>query len=197
MVLSDTEIIERCEAAGEYDHRFQPMIDPFIPQQVKLVDGKRIISCGLSSYGYDARLSTKFKMFETAHSPTSIVDPKNYDTKCLIDYVGDSIIIPPRAVVLGETVEKFHIPRDIIAICIGKSTYTRCGIHVNVATLEPEWDGIVTMEINNTGMLPARVYANEGICQFLFLKASVVCGVSYKDKKGMYQDANGISFPKV
>jgi dCTP deaminase len=197
MVLSDIEITERCEPPEEYEHRFQPMIDPFLPHQVKMIDGKRIISCGLSSYGYDARLSNKFKVFETAYCPESIVDPKDFDKRCLIDVIADSIIIPPRSIVLGQTVEKFNIPRDVIVICIGKSTYTRCGVLINVATLEPEWEGIVTMEITNTGSLPAKVYADEGICQFLFLKASVKCSTSYSDKKGVYQNAEGISYPKV
>ena len=162
------------------------------------------ISYGVSSYGYDVRVGTRFKIFMNvaSHGGLSVVDPKNFseDMFVTIDTAithSDHIIIPPNSFVLAETIETFDIPRDVLAICVGKSTYARCGIIVNVTPLEPEWRGRVTLEISNTTPLPAKIYANEGIAQMLFIKADRVCAVSYADKKGKYQDQGGLTLPKV
>lgn len=167
------------------------MIEPFIDGQVS--DG--VISYGLSSYGYDIRVSNQFKIFTNVHS--AIVDPKQFNPKSFVDFTGDVCIIPPNSFVLAQTVEYFRIPRDVITVCLGKSTYARCGLIVNVTPFEPEWEGFVTLEISNTTPLPARVYANEGIAQVLFFHADEVCEVSYADRKGKYQHQQKIELPRI
>jgi dCTP deaminase len=154
-----------------------------------------IVSYGVTSYGYDVRVGRRFKVFTNARC--TVVDPKNFVTESFVDMDGDHCLIPPNSFALAETVEYLEIPRDIIAICIGKSTYARCGIIVNVTPLEPEWRGKVTIEISNTTPLPAKIYANEGIAQIVFLRAEAVCQVSYGDKKGKYQDQKGLTLPFV
>jgi dCTP deaminase len=153
------------------------------------------ISFGASSYGYDVRVGRRFKIFTNALC--AVVDPKNFDPTSFVDIEGDSCLIPPNSFALAETVEYLEIPRDILAICVGKSTYARCGIIVNVTPLEPEWRGKITIEISNTTPLPAKVYAGEGIAQILFLRADAVCKISYGDKKGKYQDQSGLTLPFV
>jgi len=170
------------------EHR---MIEPFADRQVK--DTK--VSYGLSSYGYDVRISDEFKIFTNINS--TVVDPKEFDPKAFIDFKGDVCIIPPNSFALGRSVEYFRIPRNVITICLGKSTYARCGIITNVTPFEPEWEGFVTMEISNTTPLPAKVYANEGIAQVLFFESDEECLVSYADRKGKYQAQRGITLPKV
>ncbi len=167
------------------------MIDPFVDDQIK--DNK--VSYGLSSYGYDVRRSDEFKIFTNIN--TTVVDPKNFDPKAFVDFKGDVCIIPPNSFVLGRSVEYFRIPRNVITICLGKSTYARCGIITNVTPFEPEWEGFVTMEISNTTPLPAKVYANEGIAQVLFFESDEECMISYGDRKGKYQAQKGITPPKV
>jgi dCTP deaminase len=172
-----------------------------IQQRVKiepLADGTYrpgVISSGLTSYGYDLRLGRKFKVFTNAHC--AIVDPKNFDPQSFVDIEADECLIPPNSFALAESLEHLEIPRDVLAICLGKSTYARIGIIVNVTPLEPEWRGKVTIEISNTTPLPAKVYAGEGIAQVLFLTADEVCRVSYADKKGKYQDQTGLTLPFV
>ena len=179
------------------DHRISElamqhkMIDPFMPHQVR--DG--VISYGLSSYGYDIRVADEFKIFTNVYS--AIVDPKQFDPRSMIDFKGGICVIPPNSFALGRTVEYFRIPRNILTICLGKSTYARCGIIVNVTPFEPEWEGFVTLEISNTTPLPARIYANEGIAQVLFFEAEEVCEISYADKKGKYQAQQSIELPKL
>lgn len=167
------------------------MIEPFNSKQVR----KGVISYGVSSYGYDMRIGTEFKIFTNINH--TVVDPKKFDPKSFVDYKGDICIIPPNSFALASSVEYFRIPRDVLVICLGKSTYARCGIVVNVTPLEPEWEGHVTIEISNTTPLPAKIYANEGIAQLIFLQASEVCEVSYKDKAGKYQAQRGITLPKL
>ena len=167
------------------------MIDPFVDSQVK--DGA--VSYGVSSYGYDLRISDEFKIFTNIN--TTVIDPKRFDEQAFQDFKGDVCIVPPNSFVLGRSVEYFRIPRNVLTICLGKSTYARCGIIINVTPLEPEWEGYVTMEISNTTPLPARIYANEGIAQVLFLESDEECLVSYGDKKGKYQAQKGITLPKV
>jgi dCTP deaminase len=167
------------------------MIEPFVEGQRR--DGA--ISYGLSSYGYDARVSDEFKIFTNVDSV--IVDPKQFSTKSFVDRQAETCVIPPNSFALARTVEYFRVPRDILVICLGKSTYARCGIIVNVTPLEPEWEGHVTLEFSNTTPLPARIYANEGACQFLFLKADQPCEVSYRDRKGKYQGQQGVTLPKL
>lgn len=169
----------------------QGMIDPFVERQT----AKGVLSYGVSSYGYDARVSDEFKIFTNVDSAT--VDPKNFDHKGFVDRKTDVCIIPPNSFALARTVEYFKIPRDVLVICLGKSTYARCGIIVNVTPLEPEWEGHVTLEFSNTTPLPAKIYAGEGACQFLFLKADEVCEVSYKDRDGKYMGQRGVSIPKI
>ena len=167
------------------------MIEPF-------VDGMRregVISYGLSSYGYDARVAPDFKIFTNVDN--AIVDPKDFSPTSFVDRELDVCIVPPNSFALCETVEYIEIPRDILVICVGKSTYARCGLIVNVTPLEPEWRGKITLEISNTTPLPAKVYANEGIAQLVFLKADRVCAVSYADKSGKYQDQGGLTLPRV
>lgn len=154
-----------------------------------------VISYGVTSYGYDVRVGRKFKVFTNARC--AVVDPKNFDPASFVDIEGDHCLIPPNSFALAETVEYMTIPRDIIAICVGKSTYARCGIIVNVTPLEPEWRGKVTIEISNTTPLPAKIYAGEGIAQIVFYKAEAVCQVSYSDKRGKYQDQAGLTLPFV
>ncbi len=154
-----------------------------------------VISYGVTSYGYDVRIGRRFKVFTNAWC--SVVDPKHFDPKSFVDIEADSVLIPPNSFALAETVEYIEVPRDVLCICVGKSTYARCGIIVNVTPLEPEWRGKVTVEISNTTPLPARIYAGEGIAQIIFLKAEAVCHVSYADKKGKYQDQAGLTLPRV
>jgi dCTP deaminase len=167
------------------------MIEPFVDAQVR----QGVISYGLSSYGYDIRVANKFKIFTNIFS--AVVDPKNFDPKSMVDFEGDICIIPPNSFVLAQTVEYFRIPRTVLTVCLGKSTYARCGLIVNVTPFEPEWEGFVTLEISNTTPLPARIYANEGIAQVLFFEADEVCEISYADKKGKYQNQQTIVLPKV
>jgi len=170
------------------EHR---MIEPFVENQVR----QGVISYGLSSYGYDIRVADEFKIFTNVFSVT--VDPKQFDTKSMVDFTGEVCIIPPNSFALARTVEYFRIPRDTLTICVGKSTYARCGIIVNVTPFEPEWEGYVTLEISNTTPLPAKIYANEGIAQVLFFEGDEVCEVSYADRKGKYQNQQGILLPRM
>lgn len=172
------------------------MIDPFVDRQQKEDQKKQgLISYGVSSYGYDARVSDEFKIFTNVDSAT--VDPKQFDSTGFVDRKTDVCVIPPNSFALARTVEYFKIPRDTLVICVGKSTYARCGIIVNVTPLEPEWEGHVTLEFSNTTPLPAKIYANEGACQFLFLKGDEVCEVSYADRAGKYMKQQGVTLPKI
>lgn len=171
------------------------MIEPYEPTQVKQVNGKPIVSYGTSSYGYDIRCSNEFKLFTDINS--TIVDPKNFDPKSFVEVQGDSCIIPPNSFALARTVEYFRIPRNVLTICLGKSTYARCGIIVNVTPFEPEWEGYVTLEFSNTTPLPARIYANEGIAQVVFFESDEECETSYKDRQGKYQGQTGVTLPKI
>lgn len=173
------------------------MIEPFEKGQVKNRDGKSIVSYGTSSYGYDVRCANEFKIFTNINS--AIVDPKNFDATSFVDIESDVCIIPPNSFALARTIEYFRIPRNVLTICLGKSTYARCGIIVNVTPLEPEWEGHVTLEFSNTTNLPAKIYANEGVAQMLFLECHPddVCDVSYKDRKGKYQGQRGVTLPKI
>jgi len=171
------------------------MIEPFETHQIRESDQGRVISYGTSSYGYDIRCSDEFKIFTNINS--AIVDPKNFDAQSFVDVKSDVCIIPPNSFALAHTVEYFRIPRDVLTICLGKSTYARCGIIVNVTPLEPEWEGHVTLEFSNTTPLPAKVYANEGVAQVLFLGADELCSVSYKDRGGKYQGQRGVTLPKA
>lgn len=186
-ILSDLLIKERVET--------EEMITPFVEHKTS----KSIISYGLSSYGYDARVDYQFKVFTNVHS--SIIDPKNFSENNFVDIdsskKNDILIIPPNGFALANTIEYFKIPRDILVICVGKSTYARCGIIINVTPLEPEWKGQVTIEISNTTPLPAKIYAGEGICQFLFFKADKTCQSSYLDSKGKYMEQIGITLPRI
>ena len=167
------------------------MIEPFEPGQVR--DG--VISYGVSSYGYDIRVTDEFKIFTNVHS--AIVDPKHFDPKSMVDFKGQVCVIPPNSFALARTVEYFRIPRTVLTVCVGKSTYARCGIIVNVTPFEPEWEGYVTLEISNTTPLPAKIYANEGIAQVLFFAGDSECETSYADKKGKYQHQKRIELPKM
>ncbi|NPU93804.1 MAG: dCTP deaminase [Gammaproteobacteria bacterium] len=171
------------------------MIEPFEPGQVRTANGQRIISYGTSSYGYDVRCSREFKVFTNIHSAT--VDPKEFSDKSFVDIESDVCIIPPNSFALARTVEYFRIPRDVLTICLGKSTYARCGIIVNVTPLEPEWEGHVTLEFSNTTTLPAKIYANEGVAQMLFLQSDEECETSYRDRGGKYQGQTGVTLPKT
>jgi dCTP deaminase len=171
------------------------MIEPFEPGQVREGSQGRIISYGTSSYGYDVRCADEFKIFTNIHSAT--VDPKNFDEKSFVDIRGDYCIIPPNSFALARTVEYFRIPRSVLTICLGKSTYARCGIIVNVTPLEPEWEGHVTLEFSNTTSLPAKIYANEGVAQMLFFESDEVCATSYKDRGGKYQGQQGVTLPRA
>jgi dCTP deaminase len=170
------------------DHK---MIEPFVDEQMRT----GVISYGLSSYGYDIRVADDFKVFTNVYN--TVVDPKNFDPKSFVDIKADVCIIPPNSFALARTIEYFRIPRSVLTVCLGKSTYARCGIIVNVTPFEPEWEGHVTMEISNTTPLPAKIYANEGIAQVLFFESDEVCAVSYKDKKGKYQAQRGVTLPKI
>jgi dCTP deaminase len=167
------------------------MIDPFVDDQVRV----GVISYGVSSYGYDVRVGDEFKVFTNVYN--TVVDPKNFDSKSFVDIRADVCIIPPNSFALASTIEYFRIPRDILTICLGKSTYARCGIIVNVTPFEPEWEGHVTIEISNTTPLPAKIYANEGIAQVLFFQSDEPCAKSYKDKKGKYQAQRGVTLPRL
>ncbi|MDO8608263.1 MAG: dCTP deaminase [Phaeospirillum sp.] len=182
-VMPDTWIREMATKNG--------MIEPFTdtPQR----DG--VISYGLSSYGYDARVSREFKIFTNVDS--AVVDPKAFSQQSFVDRETDVCVIPPNSFALARTVERFRIPRDVLVICLGKSTYARCGIIVNVTPLEPEWEGHVTLEFSNTTPLPAKIYANEGACQFIFLKGDTVCETSYRDRAGKYQGQQGVTLPRL
>ena len=171
------------------------MIEPFEPNQVKTSNGKKLISFGTSSYGYDVRCSKEFKIFTNINSAT--VDPKNFDEDSFVNVVGNECVIPPNSFALASTVEYFRIPRNILTICLGKSTYARCGIIVNVTPLEPEWEGHVTLEFSNTTSLPAKIYANEGVAQMIFLESDEMCETSYKDRDGKYQGQKGVTLPKT
>ena len=167
------------------------MIEPFEDRQVR----EGVVSYGLSSYGYDIRVADEFKVFTNINS--TVVDPKNFDARSFVDVKTDICIIPPNSFALAKTVEYFRIPRDVLTVCVGKSTYARCGLIVNVTPFEPEWEGFVTLEISNTTPLPARIYANEGIAQLVFFRGEKVCEKSYADKGGKYQDQKGLTLPKV
>ena len=176
--------------AGEHG-----MIEPFEAGQVRERDGRKLISFGTSSYGYDVRCSDEFKVFPNINSAT--VDPKHFDESSFVSVRGDECVIPPNSFALASTVEYFRIPRNVLTICLGKSTYARCGIIVNVTPLEPEWEGHVTLEFSNTTTLPAKIYANEGVAQMLFFESDEVCEVSYKDRGGKYQGQRGVTLPRA
>lgn len=185
-IKSDRWIIEQAKAG---------MISPFDDAQVRHAKGDKIISYGTSSYGYDVRCADEFKIFTNINS--TIVDPKAFDTKNFVDFKGDVCIIPPNSFALARTVEFFKIPRNVLTICLGKSTYARCGIIVNVTPLEPEWEGHVTLEFSNTTPLPAKIYAHEGVAQMLFFESDEMCMTSYKDRGGKYQGQVGVTLPKT
>lgn len=188
-VLNDATIIDLC--------RTRNMIDPYVVGQVRINDqNKRIISYGASSYGYDIRIADEFKIFTNALN--AMVDPKDFNTTTtFITYKGDACIIPPNSFVLGKSMEFFRIPRDLMVLCVGKSTYARCGIIINVTPLEPEWEGFITLEVSNTTPNPAKIYANEGIAQVVFFRAEQPCWTSYKDKDGKYQGQTDITMPRL
>ena len=167
------------------------MIEPFVDGQV----GSGAISYGVSSYGYDMRVADEFRIFTNVLS--AIVDPKNFDDKSFVEFAGDVCVVPPNSFALARSVEYFRIPRNVLTVCVGKSTYARCGIIVNVSPLEPGWEGHVTLEFSNTTPLPAKVYANEGACQFLFLQGNEPCEVSYADRAGKYMGQKGVTLPKL
>ncbi len=183
MLKSDTWIKKMA-----YEYK---MIEPFEEKQIS----RGVISYGLSSYGYDIRVADEFKIFAPINSTQ--IDPKRFDSSLFIDYKGPVCIIPPNSFILARSLEYFRIPRNILTICVGKSSYARCGIIVNVTPFEPEWEGYATLEISNTSPLPARIYAHEGIAQVIFLESSEICSVSYKDKKGKYQAQKEITLPKI
>lgn len=186
-IKSDRWIRRMAQEAG--------MIEPFSPHQVREGEQGKIISYGVSSYGYDVRCADEFKIFTNVHSAT--VDPKHFDENSFVDIKGDYCTIPPNSFALARTVEYFRIPRNVLTICLGKSTYARCGIIVNVTPLEPEWEGHVTLEFSNTTNLPARIYAHEGVAQMLFLESDEVCEVSYADRAGKYQGQRGVTLPRA
>lgn len=171
------------------------MISPFTSEQVRQTDSEKIISYGVSSYGYDARVSSEFKIFTNIN--TTIVDPKDFDNNSFVHRETEVCIIPPNSFALARTVEYFKIPQDVLVICVGKSTYARCGIIVNVTPLEPGWEGHVTLEFSNTTPLPAKIYAGQGACQFLFLKGNEKCSVSYSDRNGKYMKQKGVTLPRT
>ena len=187
-ILPDHEITALAQAG---------MIQPFEPAQVSKRDGQRVLSYGVSSYGYDARVADEFKVFTNTYG--TVVDPKNFDERSFVDVRASDgyITIPPNSFVLGRTVERFRIPRDVLVVCVGKSTMARVGVIVNVTPLEPEWTGHVTLEFSNTTPLPAKLYANEGACQFIFLRSASPCRVSYGDRKGKYQGQTGVTLPRL
>ena len=173
----------------------QDMISPFAANQIRERDGEKLISYGTSSYGYDVRCADEFKVFTNIYS--AVVDPKNFDDKSFVDIQSDVCIIPPNSFALARTVEYFKIPEDVLTICLGKSTYARCGIIVNVTPLEPEWEGHVTLEFSNTTNLPAKIYANEGVAQMLFFQSDERCQTTYRDRGGKYQGQTGVTLPKA
>jgi dCTP deaminase len=170
------------------EHR---MIEPFVDEQVR----EGVVSYGLSSYGYDIRVADEFKVFTNIN--TTVIDPKNFDPRSFVDIQADVCIVPPNSFALARTIEYFRIPRDVLTVCLGKSTYARCGIIVNVTPFEPEWEGSVTLEISNTTPLPAKIYANEGIAQVLFFQSDEVCERSYADKRGKYLKQLGVTLPRI
>ncbi len=182
-IMPDTWIRDQAENHG--------MIEPYVEAQRR----EGVISYGVSSYGYDARVSNEFKIFTNVHN--AIVDPKDFSDQSFVEKDDDVCIIPPNSFALARTVEYFRIPRDVLVICLGKSTYARCGIIVNVTPLEPEWEGHVTLEFSNTTPLPAKIYANEGACQFLFLKGEGDCDISYADRAGKYMKQRGVTLPRL
>lgn len=187
-IKSDTWIREMAESTN--------MISPFEKKQIsRSQDGEKIISYGTSSYGYDIRCADEFKIFTNIN--TAIVDPKNFDGKSFVNFRGDVCIIPPNSFALARTIEYFRIPRNILTICLGKSTYARCGIIVNVTPFEPEWEGFVTLEFSNTTPLPAKIYANEGVAQVLFFESDQECEVSYRDRAGKYQGQTGVTLARA
>ena len=187
MAIKSDRWIRRMAAKG--------MIEPFAEGQVRTQDGRKIVSYGTSSYGYDVRCAGEFKIFTNINS--TIIDPKNFDVNSFVDFNGDVCIVPPNSFALARTVEYLRIPRSVIVICLGKSTYARCGIIVNVTPLEPEWEGHVTLEFSNTSPLPARIYANEGVAQMLFFESDEVCETSYRDRGGKYQGQKGVTLPRT
>ena len=192
-----TGIVDYRLLTEEEINNFKPMISPFVNGQVRVDDnGNKVISYGLSSFGYDIRVSNEFKIFNNIHNV--IIDPKNFNEKAYVDFLGDSCIIPPHSFILARSVERFVIPRDVITIVLNKSTYARCGINCLASPLESEWEGYVTLEYSNNTSLPAKIYANEGACQVLFLKGDIPCEVSYADRKGKYQSQPAsVVTPKV
>ena len=174
----------------------QGMIEPFVADQVRYIDGEKVISFGTSSYGYDVRCASEFKIFTNVHT-TSVVDPKNFDESSFVSIDEPYCVIPPNSFALARTIEYFRIPKDVLTVCLGKSTYARCGIIVNVTPFEPEGEGYVTLEFSNTTPLPARIYANEGVAQVVFFEADESCEVSYKDRKGKYQGQSGVTLPRA
>ena len=189
-VLSDVEIKERSLN--------NKMISPFVEQLVRKTENEKVLSYGLSSYGYDVRVSNEFKVFTNINN--SIIDPKDFSNDNFITKVvkdNDCLILPPNSFALANTIETFKVPRDIIIVCVGKSTYARCGVVVNVTPIEPEFEGQVVLEFSNTTTLPVKIYANEGACQFLFFKADNICKTSYADRKGKYQGQKGITLAKI
>ncbi len=179
MPLNDMQIAKLCTTD-------KPMISPFIPTQVKVVDNKPVISYGLSSYGYDIRITNVFQIFTPATGFMTAVDPKDMDSRAMVEFVGDVCVIPPHSFALAVTLERFIIPRDVMTVCVGKSTYARCGVIINVTPFEPEWEGHATIEISNTTPLPALIYGNEGIGQLIFFRGEPPT-ISYADRKGKYQ----------
>ena len=173
----------------------QGMIEPFENDQVRAIDGLRVISYGTSSYGYDVRCAADFKVFTNINS--AVVDPKGFDESSFVDKTSAVCIVPPNSFALARTVEYFRIPRNVLTVCLGKSTYARCGIIVNVTPLEPEWEGHVTLEFSNTTPLPAKIYANEGVAQMIFFESDEVCETSYRDRGGKYQGQRGVTLPKA
>lgn len=171
------------------------MIEPFEEGLVRQSEGRRVISYGCSSYGYDLRVAPEFKVFTNIYN--TVVDPKDFDDKSFVDMTTDVCIVPPNSFALARSVEYFRIPRNVVTMCIGKSTYARCGIIVNVTPFEPEWEGHVTLEISNTTPLPAKIYAGEGLAQVLFFEGEEICEVSYKDRGGKYQGQTGITIPRM
>jgi len=171
------------------------MIEPFVEDQVHTADGKKVVSYGLSSYGYDIRVADEFKVFSNAYN--SIIDPKKFDEKSFVDIKADYCVIPPNSFALARSIEYFRIPRNVLTICLGKSTYARCGIIVNVTPFEPEWEGYVTLEISNTTPLPTKIYSNEGIAQVIFFEGSEGCNISYADRNGKYMRQTGIVVPRL
>ena len=190
MLLNDMQIAKLCTTD-------KPMVYPFVGHQVKTVDNKPVISYGLSSYGYDIRITNVFRIFTTASGFMTAVDPKDMDPHAMVEFVGDVCVIPPHSFALAVTLERFIIPRDVMTVCVGKSTYARCGVIINVTPFEPEWEGHATIEISNTTPLPAKIYAGEGCAQMLFLESDEICSTSYKDRGGKYQGQVGVTLPKT